>query len=101
MLRHIVMFEFIKEFEGKSAIENAVTAKGMLLGLMDKIDYIRRMEVGINDAEADGSNYTLCLTCDFDTIDDLNAYAVHPEHLKAAAFIGKVKISRACVDYEI
>lgn len=101
MIRHIVMFEFMKECDGKSAIENAVKAKRMLLDLTDKIDTIRHMEVGINDGEADQNNYTLCLTCDFDTIDDLNVYAVHPEHLKVSAFIGKVKLSRACVDYEI
>lgn len=99
MVRHVVMFEFAKEFEGKSAIEHAVTVKGMLLRLKDQIDTIRRMEVGINDAEAETSNFTMCLTCDFDSIEDLNVYSVHPEHLKVSAYIGKIKVGRACVDY--
>lgn len=101
MIRHVVMFEFLEKLEGKSAIENAVIAKEMLLSLREKIDFIRRMEVGINDKEADHSNYTLCLTCDFDSIEDLNRYAVHPEHLKVGAFIKKIKIGRTCVDYQI
>ncbi|MDO5292797.1 MAG: Dabb family protein [bacterium] len=101
MIRHIVMFEFLNEAEGKTATQNAVIAKDKLLALKDKISVIRRMEIGINDGEADETNYTLCLTVDFDNFDDLNAYAVHPEHLEAAAFIGKVRLSRACVDYEI
>ncbi len=101
MVRHIVMFEFAKEAEGKTAIENAVIAKTQLLDLKEKLDFIRRMEVGINDSDADDTNYTLCLTCDFDSFDDLNRYAVHPDHLKVAAFIGTVKVSRACVDYEL
>lgn len=101
MIRHVVIFGFAKEADGKSGLENAVKAKNMLLALTEKIDFIRRMEVGINDGEADQSNDTLCLTCDFDTIEDLEAYAVHPEHLKVGAFIGKVRISRACVDYLI
>ena len=100
MIRHIVMFEFAKEAEGRTAIENAVIAKNQLLALKDKIDFIRRMEVGINDSDADDTNYTLCLTCDFDSLEDLNRYAIHPEHLKVGSFIGLVKLSRACVDYE-
>lgn len=95
------MFEFAKEAEGKSAIANAVIAKDKLYALRDKISCIRHMEIGINDGAADQTNYTLCLTCDFDTLEDLETYALHPEHLEVAAFIGKVKTSRACVDYEI
>jgi len=34
-------------------------------------------------------------------LDDLNSYQVHPEHKKVAAYIGKVKTSRAAVDYEV
>lgn len=101
MIRHIVMFEFLNEAEGKTATQNAVIAKDKLLALKDKISVIRRMEIGINDGEADETNYTLCLTIDFDSFDDLNVYAVHPEHLEVGAFIGKVRLSRACVDYEI
>lgn len=101
MVRHIVMFEFAKEAEGKTAIENAVIAKNQLLELTQKLDFIRRMEVGINDSDADSTNYTLCLTCDFDSFEDLNRYAVHPEHLRVGSFIARVKLSRACVDYEL
>ncbi|MDO5520391.1 MAG: Dabb family protein [bacterium] len=101
MVRHIVMFEFLKEAEGKTATQNAVIAKDKLLALKEKISFIRRLEVGINDGEADDTNYTLCLTVDVDSFEDLDAYAVHPEHLEVAAFIGRVRLSRACVDYEI
>lgn len=101
MIRHIVLFDFAKEAEGKSAIENAVIARDMLLGLKGKIDVLKRIEVGINEAEADSTNYTLCLVCDFDSLEDLQVYQNHPEHLKVGSFIGKVKIQRSCVDYEI
>lgn len=101
MIRHIVMFEFLKEAEGRSALQNAVIAKDKLYALRDKIPYIRTMEIGINDGEADDTNYTLCLTCDFDTMEDLQAYAVHPDHLEVGAFISTVRLSRACVDYTI
>lgn len=101
MIRHIVLFDFAKEAEGRTAIENAVIARDMLLALQDKITVLKRMEVGINDADADETNYTLSLTCDFDSLDDLRVYQEHPEHLKVGSFIGKVKTQRSCVDYEI
>lgn len=101
MIRHIVMFEFLKEAEGRTAIQNAVIAKDKLLTLPDKIPCIKRMEVGINDGEADETNYTLCLTVDVESMEDLKTYAGHEAHLEVAAFIGKVRLSRACVDYVI
>lgn len=101
MIRHVVMFEFLNEAEGRTATQNAVIAKDKLLALKDKVEVIRNIEVGINDGEADDSNYTLCLTVDVESFEDLNAYQSHPEHLEAAAFIGRVRLSRACVDYEM
>ena len=100
MIRHVVLFGF-QEYDGKSAKENAETAKELLLGLADKIDLLRRIEVGVNADNADEKNETLCLICDFDTLEDLNSYAVHPEHLKVCEFIKNVKKTRTCVDYEI
>lgn len=101
MVRHIVMFEFQREAEGKSALQNAVIARDKLYALKDKIPEIRRMEIGINDGEAEETNYTLCLTVDFDNFDDLQIYTLHPDHLEVGAFIGRVRLSRACVDYTI
>lgn len=101
MIRHIVMFEFAKEAEGKTALENAEIAKNQLLELKGIITQLKSMEVGINAKGTDKSNYTLCLTCDFDNLEDLEIYATHPEHLKVGEFIKKVRINRACVDYEI
>lgn len=101
MIRHVVMFDLAKEAEGNSAFENAQIIKNSLLALQDNIDVIQRMEVGMNEKDADESNFTLCLTCDFNSFEDLNTYAVHPEHKKVGAFINKVKTNRACVDYVI
>ncbi|BCN29703.1 Dabb family protein [Anaeromicropila herbilytica] len=101
MVRHIVLFGFKKEAEGRSALENAEIAKESLLSLKDKISVLRNIEVGINMENASSDNATLCLTCDFDHLDDLSIYANHEEHLKVAEFIGKVRESRSCVDYEI
>ncbi|ROR28575.1 stress responsive alpha/beta barrel protein [Mobilisporobacter senegalensis] len=101
MVRHVVLFELAKEAEGKNALENAEIIKESLLALQDTIDVIQRMEVGINNKDADDTNFTLCLIVDFETFEDLNTYVVHPEHKKVGAYIVKVKTGRACVDYII
>ena len=45
---------------------------------------------------------TMILPCsEFDTFEDIDIYQEHPEHKKVAAYIGKVRISRAAVDYEV
>lgn len=101
MIRHIVLFNFLDEAQGKTARENAQIAKEGLLSLKDKISVLKNIEVGVNSQDAVENNYTLSLLCDFDSLDDLNIYQNHEEHLKVASFIGKVKSNRACVDYEI
>ena len=40
-------------------------------------------------------------TSEFDTLDDVKFYAVHPDHVAAGKLIAEVKESRACVDYEV
>lgn len=99
MIRHIVSFKFKEEAEGKTARENGLAAKEMLLGLMGKVPTLRKMEVGVDITEGTG-NYTLCLISEFDDMEGLNVYAVHPEHLKVVDFIKKVNEGRSCVDYE-
>lgn len=100
MIRHIVIFG-IKETNDSTSIENAMMLKTELLKLVDLISELKRIEVGINAMNAPDNNQELCLTCDFDTIEDAALYQLHPEHIKVAKLIGEYKLSRACVDYEI
>mgnify|MGYP002226719209 CR=1 FL=1 len=45
--------------------------------------------------------WDICLDSEFDTLADVNAYAVHPDHVAAAGLLKEVKADRACVDYEL
>ena len=101
MIRHIVLLDFVKEFEGKTAIAHAVMAKDLAQELENKIDVLKHIEVGVNEADADPTNYTFSLVCDFDSLEDLQKYQQHPEHLKLSSFFSKVTCGRVCVDYEI
>ena len=67
-------------------------------GLKDKIAEVKFIEVGLN-FEMDAKSHDICLLSHFETMEDLDKYRVHPEHLKVVKRIGETTISRAAVDY--
>lgn len=99
MIKHIVMFK-LKAANGKSEYENALEAKERFSDVVANVSELKAGEVVINSEDAPQDNYTISLICDFDSIDALNAYQVHPEHKKFGAFIAEIKEARACIDYE-
>ncbi len=99
MIKHIVMFR-LKAAEGRTEYENALEAKKRFDKVIEGVDALKRGELVINSKEAPDSNYTVALICEFDDIDGLNAYQVHPIHKEFGAFISGIKTDRACIDYE-
>jgi heme-degrading monooxygenase HmoA len=99
MIKHIVMWKLVESFEGRNKQEIAKEIKVMLEGLEGKIEGLKSIEVGIN-IEPSEQAYDVVLYSEFDSLEDLNNYQKHPEHVKAGAFIGKVRTARAVVDYE-
>ncbi|MBR2284369.1 MAG: Dabb family protein [Ruminococcus sp.] len=100
MIRHIVMFK-LKDTDGRTEYENALEARERFNAVINGVENLKKGELVINSQAAPADNYTISLICDFDTIDDLNAYQVHPVHKEFAAFLGTIKTGRACIDYEL
>lgn len=100
MVKHIVLFKLADEAEGRSRTENALIIKEKLEALIEVIPVIRKIEVKLNLSEASDDNHDIILYSEFDSLDDVKTYAVHPEHLKIGAYISKVRTSRAAIDYE-
>ena len=101
MIKHIVFFGLAENAEGKSKAENANIIKFELENLINFIPEIKKIEVGINDANDPKTNYDIALYSEFDSLETLDIYQEHPEHKRVAAYIGKVKTSRAAVDYNV
>ncbi len=95
MIVHIVMFKF-KE-ENKKA--NIIQAKQMLENLMGAVPSLRSIDVGVNFAEEERA-MDLSIITSFESKESLEAYAVHPEHLKVVDFIKQVVEYSKVVDYE-
>ena len=96
MIKHIVLFDFKEE----NRAENIDQAKEMLEGLMGKVSTLKSMEVGINFSD-EARAMDLSIITEFDTREDLEAYAVHPEHLKVVEFIKGVVNSSKVSDNDL
>jgi len=94
MIRHIVMFDFKKE----NKKENIQKAKEMLENLINTIPTLKSMEVGVNFSSEDRA-MDLSIITSFDDKAGLEAYAIHPEHLKVVEFIKTVVNSSKVSDY--
>jgi hypothetical protein len=101
MIKHIVFFGLADNAEGKTKAENALIIKSALENLIHLIPEIKKIEVGINYPNAPKTNYDIALYTEFDNFESVDIYQEHPEHKKVAAYIGKVRTSRAAVDYEV
>ena len=99
MIRHVVMWKFKETAEGKSKLENMEAVRERLFALLPVIPEIRRMEIGFDVKHTDASMDLMLLT-EFDTLDTLQTYAVHPEHLKVADLVRKVTDCRVVLDCE-
>ncbi len=98
MIKHIVMWKLKPEAEGHTAKENAQWMKEHLESLMGVVPQLRSCEVGVNVTEG---NYDACLVTTFDSIEDLEAYKVHPEHVKVSDHCQLIRESRVACDYVI
>jgi hypothetical protein len=99
MINHVVLFK-LKNYDTDSEKQNVISnIEDALLGLRDKIEELKYIEVGVN-YELASKSHDICLISHFETVEKLDAYRVHPEHLKVAELIGMHAIARAAVDFE-
>ena len=99
MINHVVLFK-LKEFENedqKAVVRNKI--KNALLSLKDKVEELKYIEVGQNH-ELNSTSFDICLITHFESLKDLDAYQVHPEHLKVVEVVKPNVASRAVVDFE-
>ena len=100
MIRHVVMWNFKPQAEGKSKEENMAVVKECLFALVPVISEIKKMEIGIDVRHTDASMDLMLLT-EFESLDTLAVYADHPAHVKVAEYVRKVVDSRVVIDCEI
>ena len=97
MVRHIVLFQLKNQLSTNEKHELFVKFKTAIEALPQTIDLIRHIEVGCNINS--NESWDICLVSEFDSLEDVRQYAVHPNHIAAAGIIKPHLSGRSCVDY--
>ena len=94
MITHIVLFK-LKDRSQESVARTAAVLRDM----EGKIDVLRHLEVGTDVLHSERS-YDIALYTKFDSMEDLNAYQVHPVHKLVIEHMQTVREASVSVDYE-
>jgi hypothetical protein len=95
MITHIVLFKL-----ADPTSENLTTTRNKLLSMDGRIDLLRHLEVGVDLVRSERS-YDIALTTRFDSLEDLQAYQIHPYHAgEVVPHMKSVCSSIVAVDYE-
>ena len=97
MINHVVLFK-LKDYPEAQKKKVIGELKALLEGLMSKIEEVKYIEVGTNH-ELHAKSFDIALLSHFESMEDLDAYRVHPEHLKVVERIKETTVERAAVDY--
>lgn len=123
--KHIVMWKFKEQHNGKSALENARWMKEQLEALVGVVPELLSAEVGISpaleqaaaapsNAAADAAaasnaaaapapaasgEYDACLVSTFASPEALAAYKVHPKHKTISAYCKEARLKRLAFDW--
>ena len=98
MINHVVLFK-LKDYPSDEKKKISAEIKSLLEGLKEKIAEVKFIEVGLN-YHIETKGYDICLISHFNSVEDLDKYRIHPEHLKVVNRIGETTVARAAVDYE-
>lgn len=79
--------------------ESIAKARDVLLSMQGKIEFLRDLKVEV-DIRHGGSSYDIAVIAIYASLEDLNAYLVHPVHVEVAKYIGGVVETQAAVCYE-
>lgn len=95
MITHIVLFKLSDPSE-----ENLAATRNKLLSMEGQIPFLRHLEAGVDVIRSERS-YDVALTTRFDSLEELQAYQVHPYHAgEVIPFMKSVCSSIVAVDYE-
>ncbi|QBG46930.1 Dabb family protein [Verrucomicrobia bacterium S94] len=96
MIKHIVMWKFKDDVP----LEERVEMKARLEALKGVAPTLLDIEVGLDVLGTDQSK-DIVLYSEFASLEDLKAYAEHPEHVKVGEFIKLRVCERHAVDFEV
>ena len=99
MIRHIVMWDFPDEDEGRSRREIVAEVRQRLLACAGIVEGMSSFRVVEPQAGCEAS-FDLLLDSEFDSPEALRAYATHPTHQAVGELIAATRRARYAFDYD-
>lgn len=99
MVNHYVFWNFNDSLTEEEKEKAGKMIKEKLEAVGEKVSGVVSLKVQINELAS--SNRDVALLSSFESVDTLNAYQVHPEHVKAGSYIKTVTCNRTCFDFEV
>ncbi|MGJ7530559.1 Dabb family protein [Variovorax sp. GB1P17] len=99
MIRHIVMWRVRGDSVAQKAA-NLALLKRRFESLRGRIPGMTALEIGVDHSRVDYACDVVLLSS-FESQAALDAYAVHPEHLRVKQELGEMRIARHQVDYAV
>lgn len=99
MVKHIVLFRLNDTLSQAEKDRIAGDFKAAIEKLPGVIPFIRKVEVGFNINPDE--KFDIALYSEFDSLEDVKAYSVHPAHVAAAGILKGNVAERSCADYKI
>ena len=96
-MKHIVLFKLKEEIQGKEKEDTLRKLKRELEVLREIIPGIISLQVITQAMEV--STHDVALISEFESKEALDAYQIHPAHVKVVEFVKSVVAGRACFDY--
>lgn len=99
MVNHYVFWNLNDSLTKEERAQAGLTIKEKLEAVGKLVPGVKSLEVRINELES--SNRDVALLSVFESVEALNAYQVHPEHVSAGSYIKTVTCNRTCFDFEV
>lgn len=98
MIKHIVLWKINKDGTADDRKKTIGLFREKTERLKTIIPQIRHAYVGENIETKDA--FHVCIDSVFDSLEDLDVYINHPEHLKVREFMNSVAYEKTVFDYE-
>ncbi len=100
MVKHVILWKLDDNLSEPQKEQVKINAKRELEGLVGKVPGLISMTINIDAIES--SNADMMLDSTLESVDALNVYRDHPEHVRVANdFVRPYTVQRLCLDFNI
>lgn len=98
-VKHIVMWQFKEEIKEEDRAELKKNMKEHLENLVGVVPGLLKVEFVVEPISS--STHDMALVTEFDEVESIKGYSVHPAHVKVAdTYVRPYVRNRVCLDYK-